>query len=340
MPESFNVNEYWLNRGQSYVREERLYGPYHRLQEKFLFDVIRGAELPKTKILELGCGFGRVTRLLAEQFPYAQITALDLSVDQLPNARAYCEGKENITFGTYDFYSNAPLPGHDYDLAIAVEVFLHHPAEIVAGLIKALSKVSTCMLNVDWSEPWPWHTPEHVWVHDYERFYRQAGLQYATFVLPEKIDRKQQKLFVAGKRLSRTILTLEQQFKRPDFRSADPPEDWLQQLHRADIDIKTYIPRGSVCILVDENHWGEARNKLNRPILPFLERDGQYWGLPTDDETAIRELKRMRTAGAEYLIFPWHSFWWLDHYKAFNDYLRTSFSCTAENEHLVIFKLN
>src|SRR6188474_2390102 len=140
MPESFNVNEYWLNRGQSYVNEERLYGPYHRLQERFLFDVIRGAELPTAKILELGCGFGRVTRLLAEIFPNAQITALDLSVDQLNNAQAYCEGKQNITFGTYDFYSAAPLPGHGYDLVVAIEVFLHHPAEAIAGLVKVLSE--------------------------------------------------------------------------------------------------------------------------------------------------------------------------------------------------------
>ena len=340
MPGTFNVNEYWLNRGQSYVKEERLYGPYHRLQEKFIFDVIRGADLPKSRILELGCGFGRVTKLLAGQFPDSTVTALDLSVDQLNNARAYCGRSQNITFGTYDFYSAAPLPGTGYDLGIAIEVFLHHPAEIVLGVMKSLSRVTALILNVDWSEPWPWHKPEHVWVHDYERLYDQAGLQHATFVLPEKIDRKQQKLFVAGNRLPAAVRSLEQEFSSPDMHAVDPPEDWLQQLHRADIDLKTHIPRGSICILVDENHWGDTRNKLNRTMLPFLERDGEYWGLPPDDDTAIRELGRMRTAGAQYLIFPWHSLWWLNHYGRFNQYLRATFPCIVQTEHLLVFKLN
>jgi SAM-dependent methyltransferase len=339
MPDTFDVNQYWLARGQSYVKEGRLYGRYHRLQEQFIVEIIRHSGIATDRILELGCGFGRVTRLLAEQFPQSQITALDLSLDQLENARKHCQDKSNITFGTYDFYSGAPLPGNGYDLAIAIEVFLHHPAEIVSRLMAKLARTATCILNVDWSEPWPWNTPEHVWVHGYQRLYSQTGLQTATFVLPEKVDRKQQKLFVAGRALPSEVLALERQMSRPDPHAADPPEDWLQNLHRAELDVKTLIPRGSTCILVDENHWGASRNTLQSVMLPFLERNGEYWGLPPDDETAIRELGRMRDAGAEYVIFPWHSFWWLDHYAHFAQHLRSAFPCLVENEHLIVFKL-
>lgn len=158
----FDVNKYWLERGRTYMSEERLKGPYHRLQEQFLFEVIQRGELPAQNVLELGCGFGRVTRLLSEHLPQSKITAVDPSVDQLNNARVYCGGKHNITFGSYDFYSEAPLPGERYDLTIAVEVFLHHPAEVVLKLIKAVSQVSTCIVNIDWSEPWRWRTPTRV----------------------------------------------------------------------------------------------------------------------------------------------------------------------------------
>src|ERR1044071_9412671 len=99
----FNVNEYWLKRGRTYIREERLDLVYHRLQERFLFDVLGEARLPMRTILELGCGFGRITRLLAHHFPDTKITALDLSPEQLEYARTYCAGLRNIKLYKHDF---------------------------------------------------------------------------------------------------------------------------------------------------------------------------------------------------------------------------------------------
>src|SRR5439155_12460115 len=125
MAEEFNVNQYWLRRGQNYL-QENLPHEYHRLQAGFLIDVLRASRIPMNRILEIGCGFGRITRLLAETFPNAQITALDLSPDQLENARRYCSNSRNISFQQYDFYSGAPFPGAAYDAVIAIEVFLHH----------------------------------------------------------------------------------------------------------------------------------------------------------------------------------------------------------------------
>ena len=62
---AFDVNEYWLRRGKTYVSEERLASEYYRRQERFLLDRLLSARLPMQRILELGCGFGRITRLLA-----------------------------------------------------------------------------------------------------------------------------------------------------------------------------------------------------------------------------------------------------------------------------------
>src|SRR5262245_25651361 len=114
MSETFNVNKYWLKRGQTYIEEPRLALEYHRAQERFLLDVLRRGQVPMKSILELGCGFGRITKLLAENFPAAQITALDLSPDQLDNARRYCAGCANVVFQQYDFYSGQAFPGADY----------------------------------------------------------------------------------------------------------------------------------------------------------------------------------------------------------------------------------
>ncbi len=146
MSEPFNVNQYWLERGQGYVREG-LAHEFHLLQERFLLEILRASRLPMGRLLEIGCGFGRITRLLAETFADAHITAVDLSPDQLLNARSYCRLSPNISFQLFDIYSGAPFPAADYDTVVAVEVFLHHPAPVVASLVERLSRVTQHLVN-------------------------------------------------------------------------------------------------------------------------------------------------------------------------------------------------
>ncbi|MDP9022041.1 MAG: glycosyltransferase [Actinomycetota bacterium] len=74
-------------------------------------------------------------------------------------------------------------------------------------------------------------------------------------------------------------------------------------------------------------------------VLPFLEREGLYWGPPPDDATAIAELERMHAEGASAIAFAWPSFWWLDHYPGFTEYLRASYATVLSNDRLVAFDL-
>ena len=77
----------------------------------------------------------------------------------------------------------------------------------------------------------------------------------------------------------------------------------------------------------------------DRRAIPFLEKDGRYWGPPADDAAALRELERLRLAGARYIAFAWPSFWWLQHYGQFHRQIRAQFQCVLENQRLVVFKL-
>lgn len=45
---------------------------------------------------------------------------------------------------------------------------------------------------------------------------------------------------------------------------------------------------------------------------------------PADSREAIAELETQRSDGAEFLLIPQTSLWWLDHYGEFRDYLRHS----------------
>lgn len=120
--------------------------------------------------------------------------------------------------------------------------------------------------------------------------------------------------------------------------ASDPA--WIDQLHTALQELLTTIPPKSVCILVDQDELGFGRDDVTeRKIIPFRERDGAYWGPPSDDAAAIEELVRLREAGAEFIVFAWPAFWWLDYYVGFTNYLRSSYHSVFESERLVVFDL-
>jgi hypothetical protein len=62
-------------------------------------------------------------------------------------------------------------------------------------------------------------------------------------------------------------------------------------------------------------------------------------GVPADDENAHRELERMRSEGAAFIIFAQPCFWMLDYYARFAAYLRQNFHCVLENRRLLAFDL-
>lgn len=116
-------------------------------------------------------------------------------------------------------------------------------------------------------------------------------------------------------------------------------QSWPHRVFQSAQELAAVIPAGKTFILVDDDNWG-GQVCENRRQLPFLEKNGQYWGPPKDDETAVRELERMRQEhGADFLAFGWPAFWWLDHYREFGKQLRARFRCLLQNERLVAFDL-
>ena len=184
------------------------------------------------------------------------------------------------------------------------------------------------------------HSPSEQAKRDMERF---AG----RIIAVESKDAGQSPAFRVGLRASRgelvCMLSAEDTLPRNAIEAAigvwEQDAAFERQVRESMRQLETIVPVGEAFILVDEERWGLGERLVGRRQIPFLERGGHYWGKPPDDETAIREVERLRQAGARFMAFGWPAFWWLDYYRALHAYLCSHFACLLENERLVVFDL-
>jgi glycosyltransferase involved in cell wall biosynthesis len=115
--------------------------------------------------------------------------------------------------------------------------------------------------------------------------------------------------------------------------------DWQTRTELLKQDILELTAVNETVILVDDCQLGLPADWEGRTLLPFLERDGAYWGAPTDDEQALANLDRLIARGARWLVFAWPSLWWTDHYRRFHQHLNERFACRSGNANARIFEL-
>ena len=84
---------------------------------------------------------------------------------------------------------------------------------------------------------------------------------------------------------------------------------------------------------------GRRRSPRRPADDPVPGTDGEYWGPPADDASAIAACARLRRAGAGFLAFAWPAFWWLDHYAGLRHYLTAHFPVLWRSARLIVFDL-
>ena len=68
---------------------------------------------------------------------------------------------------------------------------------------------------------------------------------------------------------------------------------------------------------------------------------GRYAGYhPADSAAAISHLEEQRAAGADHLVLPSTSFWWLDHYGLLADHLHEHYRAMVEHDDCLVFSLS
>lgn len=190
---SYTPLEYWLRQGKTYHEEFR-YNKKFELQEKALIDYLKDLLFASSfsTVFELGCGFGRITKLLLSNFQnITEYLAIDLSPDQIENAKKFVrpsigtkEQNFNLNFMVSDIQSFQIQK--KYDLVIASEVLMHVlPSEIEKVMRKIVSMSNKHVINIDWHEQsTPNKAAPHNFIHQYEKIYANLPMVRNVYRIP------------------------------------------------------------------------------------------------------------------------------------------------------------
>ena len=192
---SYNPSEYWHERGKIYKKNFR-YDKNKRLQEEFLVAHLNNISGSIKSVLELGCGFGRISQLLLTNYPnITEYLAVDISPDQIENAKSLLSSTKLPNQVKLDFLVSdiqSLRLDKEYDLVILSEVLLHILPSDIDTIIKKFIKLSKKhIINIDWYEDQsPKSQASHNFIHQYEALYKKYTEPSTTTIKRIPIKRK------------------------------------------------------------------------------------------------------------------------------------------------------
>jgi glycosyltransferase involved in cell wall biosynthesis len=116
--------------------------------------------------------------------------------------------------------------------------------------------------------------------------------------------------------------------------------EYVKLIQRVRDLIQSEVPAGAKVLIATKGDDGflalEGRSGWHFP----RDRDGRYAGYyPADSEAAIAHLEELRAEGGTHLVLPRPSFWWLEHYNAFQAHLEAAYREIRSDEHAIVYEL-
>lgn len=169
IPRETDVTGFWDRTGTHYMQDQSELPEWKkqglRVQEKALVTSLRSLRFGS--VLEVGCGYGRILRLIHENFD-AVVAGVDLSGDQLRNAVDYLKN-QGISLSQQSA-GNLGFPDGTFDLVLTCNVLLHVPPRRLDAVLKELLRVSRAHIVL--IEPYKGDNRHfrkaYCWEHDYQ----------------------------------------------------------------------------------------------------------------------------------------------------------------------------
>jgi SAM-dependent methyltransferase len=187
---NLNLEKYWVDRSVGYKEEFNKHNfflnRYFKLQEEILLNLLK-TEIDFNSVLEVGCGFGRITKLITEEFPKVErITAIDISPAQIENAKKYVNNdKVKFLCGKIQ---DLNIHSENYDLVLASEVLMHINFTDICPVIEQLVRISKKnIINLDWYRQTSGiESLGYCFAHDYESLYKKYGCKVDVVDIPRQ----------------------------------------------------------------------------------------------------------------------------------------------------------
>jgi ubiquinone/menaquinone biosynthesis C-methylase UbiE len=138
-----NARFYVVSERQDWTDEEFFRSGRQTVEEEILTDmgnICQGRDPNEMKVLEIGCGAGRVTRALADVF--GEIHAVDVSRRMVKLARRALAGKRNVHLYKNNGMDLSVVPDIQFDFAFSTIVFQHIPnLEIIESYVREVHRL-------------------------------------------------------------------------------------------------------------------------------------------------------------------------------------------------------
>src|SRR5579863_6547441 len=103
-------------------------------------NICQGKDPKSMRVLEIGCGAGRLTRALANLF--GEVHAVDVSGEMIASARAALAGQPNAHVYQNNGRDLSVIPPLEFDFAYSAIVFQHIPShEIIENYVREVSRL-------------------------------------------------------------------------------------------------------------------------------------------------------------------------------------------------------
>jgi len=145
---------------------------YNMVQADEILGILK--KLRFKSVLELGCGFGRITKLILDNFD-VEYTAVDMSPEQIGHVK---NDFENVNIVVDDITTMPENFFKDYDLVISVEFLMHIKPEHIEKVFRIINNSAIRhIVNMDYAPvaKVKRQLSPHNFIHDYLKLY--AGIR-------------------------------------------------------------------------------------------------------------------------------------------------------------------
>lgn len=138
-----NARFYIVNSQENWTDDEFYRGGQQTVANEILTDMVnvcQGKDPREMRVLEIGCGAGRVTRALAGLF--GEVHAVDVSGEMVRLARAACADKNNVFIYQNNGMDLEVVGGRIFDFAFSSCCFQHIPSkDVIENYVREIARL-------------------------------------------------------------------------------------------------------------------------------------------------------------------------------------------------------